>query len=257
LFFNAGVISRMGPRRFNVNLSRELAARGVASIRFDLSGQGDSSSAPVSKTDGQRSVDELIAGMDFLDKTLGVREFAVFGICSGAAHALKAASRDPRIRAVWLADPYCYPTWRTYWERYADEMRRRPLIAVARIAWHQLLRARLLALRLARRAGSSLSDIDYGNSRPPATHFAAALNGLVARGVHVYLTYTASQIWYFNYDQQLRDAFPDEPFVASVRCEIRRDIDHHFTRHAMQATMTSRLLQWWDSWQATSREHEA
>ena len=42
LFLNAGVVHRVGPHRINVRIARQLAARGIPSIRFDLCGHGDS-----------------------------------------------------------------------------------------------------------------------------------------------------------------------------------------------------------------------
>ena len=42
LMFNFGVTHRTGPRRIQVKLARRLAQQGVASLRFDLSGLGDS-----------------------------------------------------------------------------------------------------------------------------------------------------------------------------------------------------------------------
>ncbi|HHO68021.1 MAG TPA: alpha/beta hydrolase, partial [Gammaproteobacteria bacterium] len=42
VFLNAGLLHRVGPYRMHVDLARQLAARGYASLRFDLSGRGDS-----------------------------------------------------------------------------------------------------------------------------------------------------------------------------------------------------------------------
>ena len=42
LILNAGLVHRVGPHRMSVRIARELAAQGFASLRFDLSGVGDS-----------------------------------------------------------------------------------------------------------------------------------------------------------------------------------------------------------------------
>ena len=39
---NSGVIPRSGPHRMNVHLARRFAEMGIPSIRFDMSGLGDS-----------------------------------------------------------------------------------------------------------------------------------------------------------------------------------------------------------------------
>jgi len=42
VIFNAGAVHRVGPNRVSVTLARELAAAGLAVLRFDLEGIGDS-----------------------------------------------------------------------------------------------------------------------------------------------------------------------------------------------------------------------
>ncbi len=79
-----------------VNTARHLARGGVASFRIDLAGLGDSGQANdqhVFETD--RSGD-CSAAIDALE-ALNYRQFAIFGLCSGAYHAFHGASADPRI----------------------------------------------------------------------------------------------------------------------------------------------------------------
>ena len=47
---NSGIDSHVGPNRLWVDLARQLAARGLRSIRFDLSGLGDSPARPGQRT---------------------------------------------------------------------------------------------------------------------------------------------------------------------------------------------------------------
>lgn len=83
-----------------VDVARNLAAEGIASLRFDFAGIGDSPSilgnSHVFETD--RSAD-FSAAMDALE-ALGYREFAAQGLCSGAYHAYHAAVADRRIKSV-------------------------------------------------------------------------------------------------------------------------------------------------------------
>ena len=87
LFMNAGVVHRIGPHRINVKLARALAAVGIASIRIDLSGMGDSATAPGAVHSGEQTVRDLQDAMTHLEQTLGITRFIVFGLCSGAVHA--------------------------------------------------------------------------------------------------------------------------------------------------------------------------
>ncbi|MGA8008355.1 MAG: alpha/beta hydrolase, partial [Thiomonas sp.] len=59
LLFNAGVIHRVGAHRVNVKLARALAADGIATLRCDLHGMGDSLRA-----DGRLSYkDQVVADL--------------------------------------------------------------------------------------------------------------------------------------------------------------------------------------------------
>jgi alpha/beta superfamily hydrolase len=85
-----------------VAVARNLAAEGVASLRFDFAGIGDSAAihgnSHVFETDRSR---DFSAAMDALE-ALGYREFAAQGLCSGAYHAYRAAVADRRIKFVML-----------------------------------------------------------------------------------------------------------------------------------------------------------
>jgi pimeloyl-ACP methyl ester carboxylesterase len=105
LFLNAGLIHRVGAHRLNVRLARTLADHGVCSLRFDLSGVGDSRPAPDPRPLIQRWVAEIRMAMDFLHESEGAERFIVAGSCSGAVGAYLAAQADPRVAGVALINP--------------------------------------------------------------------------------------------------------------------------------------------------------
>ncbi|KAB2882946.1 MAG: hypothetical protein F9K40_23225, partial [Kofleriaceae bacterium] len=110
IFLNAGVLHRVGPHRLHVNLARRLAARGISSLRLDLSGIGDSRSVPGSLSFRQSAVADTRAAMDQLGAELGARRFILFGLCSGADNALATAEVDPRVTGIIVLDPPAYVT---------------------------------------------------------------------------------------------------------------------------------------------------
>lgn len=98
---------------FYARLSRELVERGLATVRFEYAGLGDSTGmvvdwAAANIADQGR---QTLAATRTAMKALEVSEFAVFGSCYDAAVALEA-SRDPAcVGAVCVGLPATAPSW--------------------------------------------------------------------------------------------------------------------------------------------------
>jgi hypothetical protein len=93
-----------GYARFGVEFARRLASNGIASLRIDFAGLGDSANPVGSNTDSTHVYDidrkpDFRAAIDILEH-MGYRRFAVNGLCSGAYHALCAALADVRISVL-------------------------------------------------------------------------------------------------------------------------------------------------------------
>lgn len=104
LLLNAGLIHRVGPSRLHVNLARALSKRGINTVRFDMSGVGDSSvrtdNLPlmeVAYREPQEVMDDLASR--------GFEYFVLMGICSGAYSSLMAACKDDRVIGAVLINP--------------------------------------------------------------------------------------------------------------------------------------------------------
>jgi alpha-beta hydrolase superfamily lysophospholipase len=103
LFCNTGGDPRAGRGGFAAHAARVLAADGIASLRFDFAGLGDSPAPGEARThvfETPREAD-MAAALDRLDRGAGV---AVVGVCAGAYHAVRAAA-DPRVRGVFAISP--------------------------------------------------------------------------------------------------------------------------------------------------------
>lgn len=105
---NAGRNPHTGWRRMGVEMARQLAARGVASLRFDNSGVGESGARPGQPAETLYSdwpVLDALEAVDFV-KARGTGPVTLLGVCSGAFVGLQAAVSDGRVSGLVAANLY-------------------------------------------------------------------------------------------------------------------------------------------------------
>jgi hypothetical protein len=99
----AGLLHHVGPHRMHVLLARALAKEGISTLRFDLSGIGDSAIRTDDLIANEVPVREINDAIKMLE-TRGYTRFILFGICSGAMRAAKAASGNSKIAGIILVN---------------------------------------------------------------------------------------------------------------------------------------------------------
>jgi alpha-beta hydrolase superfamily lysophospholipase len=105
LIANTGANPRSGNARSAVAIARWLAGNGIASLRMDGAGIGDSAieTGERGQPYASQGDHDLAAGIDEL-----VRRFAspvlLLGMCSGAFHALRATCDDRRVAGLMLVN---------------------------------------------------------------------------------------------------------------------------------------------------------
>jgi exosortase A-associated hydrolase 1 len=95
---------RVGSHRQFVLLARRLADEGVAVLRFDCTGMGDSGAA-ATPFDGS-GPDIAAATSLLLESVPGLRHVCLWGLCDGASAALIHAASDARIASLVLLNPW-------------------------------------------------------------------------------------------------------------------------------------------------------
>ena len=241
LMLNAGVLPRIGPHRINVKLARSLAAAGQTSMRFDLSGQGDSEGAATGLDYRAQSIEDLRHAMDWLEDRLGTRRFAVIGICSGAINAHAVARADERVIGILAFDGHSFRTrWTTpvrHWKRFLANSWPQNAAAIVR-----RVRGRPRDPLTPQLAPAAPADAKTMEARKRA--LAAELQSFADRGMVVLLVYSGSFLDAYSYEAQFRDAFGHEHFADRVRCLYCPDIDHTFVTLGAQEQMIGVTLGW-------------
>lgn len=129
---------RIGSHRQFLLLARSLAAGGLAVMRFDHRGIGDSEGAYLGF---EHLHEDIAAALDaFQAHCPDVHEFVLWGLCDAASAILFYAHSDPRIAGIVLVNPWVRTPEseaRTYLRHYY----RQRLTDLA--AWRRLLTGRL------------------------------------------------------------------------------------------------------------------
>lgn len=237
LLYNVGFGHRVGPHRLNVELARELAARGFVSLRLDLSGLGDSDprASPGSSLDlGAQDLDDAMA---WLSRRRGIDRFALVAMCSGVDVGHAVAKRDPRIVAAAFLDGYAYPT-AGYRLRNALGYLRRP-----RASLHRLLRA----LRGRAPAGSATTGGGFFDRFYPSQEtFRGDVAAMSGRGTRLLYLFSY-RWWFFGYRGQFAAMLGIRRLPPGMELEYWTDADHMFTAVSVRRRLVLRLTGWLSS----------
>ncbi len=109
IFVSTGMTVHSGWGRQTTLLARGLARKGIASLRFDLTGVGDSEeradrASPLYARDAEDDV--RLAVKHVAERGQG--PIVLAGTCSGAYAAFKAVCHDPRVDGALLVNLYCF-----------------------------------------------------------------------------------------------------------------------------------------------------
>jgi dienelactone hydrolase len=92
---------RIGPHRMQVKLCRRLAEAGIASLRFDFRGRGDSTGEQSSAT-LDTMIEDATSAIDFARLRAPQNDITLWGICSGGNVAIGAATLADDVRHLIL-----------------------------------------------------------------------------------------------------------------------------------------------------------
>jgi hypothetical protein len=235
--------------RSAVELARRLAAHGIASLRFDSAGVGDSPPVPGRRVQvlyDDAQIADIAIARSFLDEIGRPGPALLYGRCSGAYVAFRAAAEDERWAGCIAVNPYIFRWLGAPTEEVARSAPR-PLTDYSQKAFRAETFRRLakgdvdiraairhIGTRLAQRASNLLAPV-LGPLMPierlnRAVH--ADFRSLSARSGGTRIVYSAGDVGldnlhvHFGKDAEKLSRYPN------TELHILEETDHNITPHA-------------------------
>ncbi len=241
VFFNAGLLHRVGPYRTYVEWARELAEMGITSFRFDLSGLGESDSRDSTLPEMERAVLDTKDAFDFLGREFGLKRMVSIGLCSGADQAHDVGVADARLVGAVMMDGPGYPNAQYKLKHYASKVTR--------------LQSWKTAAKLATQKLTSSSVSEVGGDREetfervfrPQEQIQDEIVAMAQRGTELLYLYTGGVFYYFNHASQFDENFPKaKANVPGSRVELEyyEGSGHTYTDPRDRKVMKERVNRW-------------
>ena len=216
IFVNSGLQYRVGPHRIYVEAARRLAEAGIASLRLDHPGVGDSDGEHTYSHFDAFPIRDKVCAADHLRDHEGIEHVVLLGMCAGARNALAVAAQHQVVDSLVLwSIPVQYtppgsPTSLYHGhvisrEASKDVLRRWGARVLELDAWRRRFRRSGFPLRVGKVARGLLSKQQRGADSRLGT-FSRALATFVSSGRSVAFLYGE------------RDSVP----IAECRAELRR-----------------------------------
>ncbi|KAA1261875.1 Alpha/beta hydrolase family protein [Rubripirellula obstinata] len=220
IMVTAGMIHHSGPFRLHVELANQLRHHGIPSLRFDLSGIGESLGIGSGGSSLDRAADEIGQAIDCIANRYGIEKVILFGLCSGADDSVHTALMDDRVSGVVAMDGCGYRTRQYYWHRFAGHYLPR-LVRISK--WSSLLR------RFSSREDDSPKSLQLGDDirEFPSRDLAQSqLMQLADRSVRMHFIYTSGVGDYYNHAGQFDAMFPSLCEADQITHCYFSDMDH-------------------------------
>src|SRR5262252_1674005 len=251
---------RVGSHRQFVLLGRHLAEAGVAVMRFDSRGMGDSDGDPGLPEPAEHLAPDLRAALDaFAAHASGVTEFVLCGLCDGASAALMYAPGDPRVRGLILLNPWISRTEAaaraTLRHYYGSRLRDPELwskIASGRFDPLGSARSLLAIARAARGGGHGAAGEE---PEDPAIEAGSRIDRAMKQGLdeftgRVLLVLSGRDLTAARYSDLVARSACWQALLRNGRAArvLMPDADHTFSRRELRDALAREVLGWLHRW---------
>lgn len=244
ILLNAGFLHRAGPFRLYVELARKVASMGFLTLRFDLSGLGDSLTRKDNKSDEERTLLDVQEAMDYLTARKGIKNFVLMGLCAGADRAYPVAVVDPRVQGVVFFDGFGYRNFGFYLIHLRERLGAYAKGIFVVEKWKRLFaKIKKKIFKPKPQAGAGDEGETYIRVFPARKKLKADMEALLDRGCRLFFIYTLG-IEYYKYEKQFADTFGTFNSQKNLRIEFFPEADHLFSRLPIRMKMLNVVGEW-------------
>ena len=243
---------RVGSHRQFALLARGLAAQGIAAMRFDYRGMGDSDGE--ARTFEDVDEDLRVAIDNFMAAVPGMTDVVIWGLCDAASAALFYGGQDARVSGLVLLNPWVRTSGglakATLKHYYRDRLLQPELwqkILKGRFEYKKALGSfsRLLRTALGVRKAAPAAGID--RALPLPDRMRAGLAGFEGR---VLLVLSGNDLTAQEFSDLSQGSPEWQQLLGSAKVTRKKlaAADHTFSRRAWRDQVTSWTGDWLKSW---------
>jgi exosortase A-associated hydrolase 1 len=250
---------RAGSHRQFVLLGRALAIAGIAVMRFDSRGMGDSDGEPGFPEPAEHLAPDLRAALDAFAAHTGIGEFVLCGLCDGASAALMYAAGDPRVSGLILLNPWigsaeaaARATLRHYYFRrlFAPELWRKA--SAGRLDLRRAAQALVATIRTAR---NRMDDGGEAQGTDPSVAAGRRIDRAMADGLDkfagpILLVLSGRDLTAARYSELVTRSARWQALLRSGRAArvAMPSADHTFSSRALRDVLAGEASVWLRSW---------
>ncbi len=223
IMLNAGMIHRVGPFQMHTQLARFLANHKIVSLRFDLSGMGDSDDCRLAGNARSQQIADVLDAVTFLKRKQQCQRIVLLGLCSGAYLGHAVAEQDSSIDGCVFLDGFAFHTPAYFLEQRLFRLfRPRKWMTFAR-------RLSTLALHPGRSSGLPSDNDFFEESTPPAENLRSEVRKLLERNAKLQFIYSGGTTESFAAQRQFAEMFGDLPGFDRLEYHFLPHVDHTYS----------------------------